>query len=200
DVEMTEVAGTPSGATENLAVNDQAAPDAAHPTEVGRYGIRSKAQLNPDGMQGCQLAVVGHANMSALDSQVSQGRSHFRGEREVLPLWALRQAHSCPVFSDVSRHTDFHRDQLLVNRQPTKLSPQLTVECGEAGVRVRPAEVCHHAVAPQLPPSQGCGCELESVEVDAYAEDAPRLTVKVNWTSRSASSLPANRIELFDDP
>jgi hypothetical protein len=41
---------------------------------------------------------------------------------------------------------------------------------------------------------------LESVEVDAYAEDAPRLTVKVNWTSRSASSLPANRIELFDDP
>src|SRR4029450_6069779 len=158
---MTEVAGTPSGATENLAVNDQAAPDAAQPTEVGRYGIRSQAQLNPDGMQGRQLAVIGHANMSALDSQVSQGCAHFGAEREVLPLWALRQAHSCPVFGDVSWHTDFHCDQLLVNRQPTKLDPQLTVERGEAGVRIRTAEVGRHAVAPQLAPSQGCGRELE---------------------------------------
>jgi hypothetical protein len=41
---------------------------------------------------------------------------------------------------------------------------------------------------------------LESVEVDAYAEDAPRLAVEVNRTSRSAGSGPANRIELLDDP
>jgi hypothetical protein len=41
---------------------------------------------------------------------------------------------------------------------------------------------------------------LESVEVDAYAEDAPRLTVKVNRASRSASSGPADRIELLHDP
>src|SRR5262245_8561966 len=136
--------------------------------------------------------------MSADDSQVSQSCADFGAEREILPLWALRQADSRPVFSDVSRHSNFNGDQLLVNGQPTKLSPQLTVERGEAVVRVQPAEVGRHAVAPQLPTSQGCGGELESIEVDADAEDAPRLAVKVNGTSRSASSRPTNRIELLD--
>jgi hypothetical protein len=41
---------------------------------------------------------------------------------------------------------------------------------------------------------------LESVKVDAYAENAPRLTVEVDRASRSAGSGPANRIELFHDP
>ena len=41
---------------------------------------------------------------------------------------------------------------------------------------------------------------MESVEIDAYAEDAPRLAVKVDRSSRSAGAGPANRIELLNDP
>src|SRR4029453_11027511 len=85
DVEMTEVAGTPSGAGENLAIDDEAAADAAPPTEVGRYGIRPQSQLNPNGMQGRQLTVIGYADMNAVDSQVSQSGAHPCAEREVLP-------------------------------------------------------------------------------------------------------------------
>ena len=84
--------------------------------------------------------------------------------------------------------------------QLTNLGPQLAVQGGEAGVRLGSTQVGRHAVSPQLAPSQGCGGELESIEVDAYAEDAPRLTVEINRASRSTGSGPANRIELFHDP
>ena len=105
-----------------------------------------------------------------------------------------------PIFSDVARYADLDGYQLLVRWQLTELGTQLAVQGGEAGVRLRSTEVSRHAVAPQLAPSQGCGGELESVEVDAYAEDAPRLTVEVNRTSRSTGSGSANRIELLHDP
>src|SRR5687768_1517615 len=197
---MGEVTGTPASATEGLAADDQAAAEAAQTAEVSRDHLRPQTKLCPDGMQSRQLAVVGDADVSALNAQIAESAADFGAERILLPIRALRPAHGRPVPGDVTRYADFDSNQVLVSWQLSNLGPQLAVQGVEGGVRLGSTQVGRHGVSPQLAPGQGCGGELESIEVDAYPEDAPRLTVEINRASRSTGSGPANRIELLHDP
>ena len=87
-------------------------PRAAQTAEVGRYGVRPQAKLDPDGMQSRQLAVVGDADVSTLNTQVAECRAHFGAERKVLPFRTLRPAHGRPVFSDVARYANLDSYQV----------------------------------------------------------------------------------------
>ena len=48
---MPKVPGTPTGATENLAADDESAADAAPATEIGRDRIRLQLELLTDSVQ-----------------------------------------------------------------------------------------------------------------------------------------------------
>jgi hypothetical protein len=137
--------------------------------------------------------------MYARHAERFQGRRDLGTEREVLPLRALRPANRRAIDCYVARDADLNRDQPLVGRQPRELGAQLAIERREARIRCGSAEVGRNAVSPQFATSEGCCIELESVQVEAYAEDTPRLAVKVDRTCRSTGARAANRVKLHDD-
>jgi lycopene cyclase domain-containing protein len=199
DIEVAEVTSAPASTTENFAADDEAAANPAYPAEIGRNRVRLQVKFASNRVQGCQLAVVGDANMNALNSEIVERPVDFRAQRKRSPLGALGQAHCGTVRCNPARHANFDRNQVLIDWQPIELGTQLALQFGVAGVCVSSSKITGNVVAPQLAPSKSCGGKLESVDVDAYAEDAPRLAIEVNRTGRPAGTWPANRVELFDD-
>jgi hypothetical protein len=197
---MPQVARTPAGAAEDLAVGDQTASNAAQATEVCRDGVRWQAKLASDGMQSGQLALVGDPDVNTLDAEFVECRADLRAKWEVVPLRTLRETHRGSIRGYKAWDTNLDGNQVLVGRQSIELGTQLAVKRGEAGIRSGAAEICRHAVPPQVASAKGRGGKFEAVKADAYAEDTPWLAVEVDRTSRSTGACAANRVELHNDP
>src|SRR6188472_3843686 len=162
---MAQVARASAGATEDLAVDDETAANAAQPAEVDGDGVRLHAKLVPDSMQGCQLAVVRDADVHARNAQLVQCRADLRAERKIAPFRVFGEPHRGAICGYVARNADLDCDQVLLGRQPVELRTQLALKFGKASVGRSPAEIGRHAVPPQLATCESCGRELEAIQV-----------------------------------
>ena len=121
------------------------------PTRADRrvpYRIGPQAQLGPDGMQSCQLAVVGDADVRArLPSSLS--RQRFGAEREVLPL-GLSDKLTVARSSAIKPGTPISTLSMLASRQPGELGALAVSAANPASGRRRRWK--RHTVAPSARP------------------------------------------------